>query len=159
MKTDCQCEKCKKCCWNSPGWFGSIEEVEGAAKIMGMPLKDFAQEYLIREWWESEDDISIPAPRKNFDKYTGLQKLSELFTIQMEMSRNGKGFVKASWGHNLMSGWACIFLDDNEMCLIHESKPLECKKAFGCEKQSTRIVREKLPDYWKKHQDWIEKLV
>jgi len=159
LKTDCSCELCQSLCYNSPGWFGTIEEVEGAAKIMKMNVQGLAHEYLIREWWAGKDNISIPSPRKNFLKiHPDKKEQCELWAWHDEKRKNGKGFVKASWGHNLMAGWACIFLDDNNQCLIHQSKPTECQKGFGC-KTSKRIIRKDLLTYWKKHQDWIERLV
>lgn len=150
---ECSCEKCIGACWRNPGWFGYIGEIEGVAKIMKVSTKDFAKEYLIQEWWAGDEDIYIPAPRRNFDKrkdrtYRGLAE---------GVQQNGKGFVVASWGHNLMQGWACIFLDDNNRCLIHQSKPEECRETFSCEKFFSNFKgREKLVSYWKKHQDYID---
>jgi Fe-S-cluster containining protein len=148
----CDCKKCKDCCWHNPGWFGSVEEVIGAAKLMNMSVKDFANEYLIKEWWAGEDEnIIIPAPRRDFTRnQTGDIHLYD------ESKENGKGFVLATWGHNLMIGWACIFLGNNNHCLINSSKPKECKDTFGCKK--TSFKRLQLLDYWKKHQDFIKYL-
>ncbi len=146
----CTCEKCRSCCWCNPGWFGSIEEVKGAAKIKKMSVKKFAKEYLIREWWEEEDGVFIPAPRRNFKKIRTI-------TSSEEDKRNGKGFVKATWGHNLIKGVACIFLDKNERCSIHKSKPKECREVFGCEKYSGNY-RPKLLKYWGKNQKFVKSL-
>jgi len=65
IKQGCMCDKCKDCCWHNPGWFGSIEEIEGAAKIKNMDIEHFVKEYLIREWYYAEY-VEIPAPRRNF---------------------------------------------------------------------------------------------
>jgi len=156
-QNECGCEKCKECCRHNPGWFGSIEEIEGAGKIKQMNVKEFCKEYLIREWWAGEDDIYIPAPRRNFlrkenpDRYEGI-------VWDEEIERNGKGFVMATWGHNFLRGWACIFLDDNNLCEIHQSKPTECRKVFGCKESDGKKIREDLVTYWKNHQDWIKKI-
>lgn len=45
---ECQCQKCIDCCNHSCGWFGSIKEIKGAAKIMNVNVEDFCKEFLIR---------------------------------------------------------------------------------------------------------------
>lgn len=130
------------------GWFGSIEEIENAAKILDMEVKDFCKEFLIREWWSGEDDIEVPAPRKDFSR----RKVDTLL-FENDIVRNGKGFVRASWGHNLIIDIPCIFLDEKNECKIHQSKPLECKTCFGC--KHTDFKRTQLLPYWKEHQNWI----
>ena len=151
---ECSCEKCIEACQRNPGWFGTIREIKGAAKIMGMSVQDFAKEYLIREWWGGEEDISIPAPRRNFDK----EDIKSSEPWYDEIQQNGVGFLRASWGHNLMRHWACIFLDDNNRCMIHQSKPKECRETFCCRNDNFK-GREKLVSYWKKHQDYIKSLM
>jgi len=164
----CDCSICKKCCWHSMGWFGSVSEVRGAAKLMNMSVKNFAQKYLIREWYAGGDEASVPAPRKNFskpskDKQEEDEKVIKLLKRDIwkeEIKKNGKGFVRASWGHNLMTGYACIFLDENEKCIIHDSKPKECRLAFGCKPNSRDLkIRPKIAKYWSKHQDFIDSLL
>ena len=146
----CSCPKCKACCWRSPGWFGTIEEVEGAAKIKGFSIEEFCKEFLIREWWAGEDEeVSVPAPRRNF---TRLNDDAPSFVLE-EAKVNGNGFVRASWGHNLIVGAACIFLTDDERCSIHESKPTECREAFGCEiVDEDYKFRPNIVPYWKARQ-------
>jgi Fe-S-cluster containining protein len=132
---------------------------------MKMTTKDFCKEYLIEEWWASDkSDISVPAPRRDFTRIADKSWFKDLgakpmeFLLQMEIKRNGKGFVKASWSHNLITGVACIFLDKNNKCLIHKSKPEECRTSFGCgSKKENGNNRVAVLAYWKKHQDWIEK--
>lgn len=157
-KKSCQCEECKQCCWRNPGWFGSIKEIQGAAKLMNMTTKKFCQEYLIIEYWlgDSErDTVYVPAPRRNFSRIKS-QEIRSKFIYDQESIRNGQGFVKASWAHNLVSGVACILLDDKEKCSIHKSKPTECREAFGCVKSKEKY-REKVLNYWKNRQAWIFK--
>jgi len=161
----CDCRKCKNCCWISPGWFGSIKEVRGAARIVGMPVREFAKEVLIGEWWAGDDeDVIVPAPRKNFDRLSKENQKIELeigsrIIWKEAKLKNGKGFVRASWGHNLMAGFACIFLTEDEKCIIHKSKPTECRKSFGCKKTTVKpTTRIRIAKYWKKHQDFIEYL-
>ena len=159
----CACRKCKSCCWVSPGWFGSIEEVKGAAKIVEMPVGEFTKEFLIGEWWAGDDeDVIVPAPRKNFDRLSKERQKLETGAgdiFKDEKLRNGKGFIRASWGHNLMTGFACVFLTKDERCTIHESKPTECRKAFGCKKNTQKkATRQQVVKYWEKHQDFIDGL-
>jgi Fe-S-cluster containining protein len=148
----CSCEKCIDCCNNSCGWFGSIEEVKGASKIMKMKLVDFAKEYLIEEYWSGKNDISVIAPRKNFEKCS--RSFIRNHFLGSDVLRNGKGFVKASWGHNLITGIPCIFLDKDNKCKIHESKPQECRECFACKKSKFK-GRDKIANYWRKHQAFI----
>jgi len=160
-KTECDCEECKDCCWRNPGWFGSIKEIEGAAKIKNMSVKEFCKEYLIQEWWAgNKEHLSIPAPRRNFER--GKKEESNNFDRNDEIKNNGKGFVRATWGHNFLKGWACIFLTDDEKCSIHKSKPGECKDVFACQKLEDEVNekshRAPLVIYWEKHQDFISKI-
>ncbi len=144
---NCECEKCKACCERNPGWFGTLEEVKGAAEIKKMSLRDFAQEFLIREWCAGEEEeIDIPAPRRNFE-VQNQNSFNRMFSEIIE--KNKKGFVKATWAHNLLFGYPCIFFK-NGKCEIHNSKPLECREVFGCKESTFR--RDSLLKYWKEHQ-------
>jgi Fe-S-cluster containining protein len=118
---------------------------------MKMPLKKFAREYLIEEYWCSDPiDVSVIAPRKDF------ARCKNPFIFEDDKVKNGKGFVRASWGHNLITGVPCIFLDKDNKCKIHKSKPQECRENFACNRKSKD--RKKIVKYWKKHQDFIENL-
>lgn len=156
----CSCDKCKQSCWYSNGWFGSIEEIKGAANLKGMKLKEFIKKYLIQEWWAGDnEEVSILAPRKDFirskDRPTTNATLNKIYEEQIGL--NGRGFVRATWGHNLMIGYPCIFLDDNNMCTIHASKPTECRDSCSCDPIHDGGIRKKMVEYWKKHQDFIKK--
>jgi Fe-S-cluster containining protein len=155
---ECQCEKCKDCCWHSPGWFGNIKEVKGAAKIMGLSVSDFCKQYLIREWWAGKNEnIEIPAPRRNPDRVK-YKEWESVRYFRDKLLENGKGFLRATWSHNLILGFACVFLDKDNLCLIHKSKPMECKKVFGCKEgfKNNNIRESIILEYWKKHQDFIK---
>lgn len=158
----CDCKKCVSCCWHNPGWFGSIEEIKGAAKIKGLSVEEFAREYLIQEYLASHEDVIIPAPRRDFDRrHKDAPDIPEsLRQYENEAKRdNGKGFEKpASWEHNFMTGYACIFLDKNNRCTIHESKPTECRAVFAC-KGAPKNNRYDLLKYWRKNQDFIKRLI
>jgi len=170
MKNGCQCKRCIDACWNSPGWFGSIEEIKGAAKIMNLNVEVFARKFLIQEWWSSwnnGNNILIPAPRRNFGRISEEEKkfqeeAKEKFPYIMESKErerclNGSGFVVASWGHNLLSGYACIFLTDNNLCMIHESKPAECRETMVC--KDKHLEREDIVPYWAKRQIWFQYMI
>ena len=157
LSSPCTCPECVSLCWHSPGWFGSIKEIEGAAKIKSMSVNDFVLEYLICEYWIGDDvDIFVPAPRKNFDRFndTGEQYIESTLWAD-DFRSNGKGFVHATWGHNLLTGFACIFLTDENRCSIHESKPYECKMAFGCRLKDVDYRKDVLA-FWEQHQEWVE---
>jgi len=156
-KKQCSCPDCKKCCWHNPGWFGSVSEIRGAAKLKGLTVKEFCKEYLIVEYMEGEKRILVPAPRRNFSRInSGPEFHYNEFIAGQNANRNGKGFVTATWAHNLISGVACIFLDEKELCSIHKSKPQECAKAFGCGKDHSN-KREDLLKYWKTRKNWVLK--
>lgn len=149
MSEFCTCPECIDCCWHNPGWFGSITEIKGAAKILNISLKDLANEYLIQEYWAGKENIVIPAPRRDPNQMNDKGKV----WID-ELKKNSKGFVRASWGHNFVHDVACIFFKDNR-CVINSSKPKECRETFGC-KQIPR-KRPGIVKYWQRNQDWIEK--
>lgn len=45
---------------------------------------------------------------------------------------------------------SCIFLDSDGLCKIHEVKPYECKKVFGCGRESRhQNIREIIKRYWR----------
>lgn len=164
----CQCEKCVECCWRNPGWFGSKEEIIGAAKIMNLPLYDFIKKFLIQEWYAGEYEyVSIPAPRRNFNRRTiqkkkedeNCKRITNYSIWRDDEIRNGEGFVRATWGHNLMRGYACILLSDDNLCLVHESKPQECRESYGCKTSQLSPSRMNIQKYWKKHQRWLEKFI
>jgi len=147
----CDCEKCKNCCWRNPGWFGSKEEIIQSAKTMKCEtLKEFANKYLVKEYWAGKESITVPAPRRNSNKF----KDDEHAKYWMEEVAKNQGFHNATWGHNLINGFACVFLNDNNKCKIHKSKPIECAKTFGC--RANGFKREQVLNYWEKHQDWIK---
>jgi len=164
----CNCEQCINCCWNSPGWFGSKEEVINASKIMNMSLKDFAKKYLVREWWSGdESDIYVPAPIRNINRINKktnehikeLEKQGIPCFYFNEIKKSSGGFKIATWGHNLVTGFACIFLTEDNRCMIHESKPTECRDTFGCSKngkEKMRKMRKGIAEYWKNNQNWIK---
>jgi Fe-S-cluster containining protein len=158
----CACEKCIDGCWHNPGWFGTIEEIEKAAKILNLSTEEFCREYLIREWWRN-GHIYVPAPRRNFErKERFMQQCAQgtRFTWENtwgnEERRNGKGFVVASWGHNLVCDIPCIFLTEDDKCRIYESRPTECRETFGC--KETSFDRKICVEYWENHQGWVQEI-
>lgn len=160
-KMSCKCSKCIAVCWQNPGWFGSIKEVKGAAELLNLSVERFAEEYLIQEWWSGRKDYFVPAPRRNFERINDetkktFREFPSLNRTDEEKRRNGKGFIVASWGHNLMSGYACIFLTKDNSCLIHESKPRECKKTLTC--KGISLNRKLLLPYWRRNQNWFDKI-
>ena len=153
MDHQCSCKKCIKCCYNNPGWFGTKEQIIESSKVMGCKtLKEFADKYLIQEYWVGEDNTIIPAPRRSPDKTDKEKDEEKLKFWREELSRN-QSFHMASWGHNLIKGFACVFLDDNDKCKIHDSKPTECKKTFGC--KENKNIRKKVIKYWESNQQWV----
>ena len=171
MKQDlaCSCEKCINSCWHNPGWFGSKEEIIGAAKILNLTLYEFTQKYLVKEYWvgDETDNIYIPVPIRNVnrispEKQAQLLEMDKLhlYTNQRDIYRDEinacSNFDVAPWGYNLIHGFACIFLDENNRCKIHESKPSECRDSYGCKSTVKKDNRRNYVKYWKGHQGWIK---
>lgn len=153
----CSCQKCVNCCWHIPGWFGSIEEVEGASRILNLTVMEFLKQYCTVEYWIGGDngDILLPAPCKDYkrlDKYLKDNPLADEMEIANEILR-GTGFRKASWGIPFIRDVPCVFLE-KDGCKIHLSKPLECKVVFACKEYDSPKEKIIVP-YWKKHQDWV----
>uniref|UniRef100_A0A6M3L0B1 Putative zinc-or iron-chelating protein n=1 Tax=viral metagenome TaxID=1070528 RepID=A0A6M3L0B1_9ZZZZ len=122
-----------------------------------MSVPEFCKDWLIREWWVADgDDIIVPAPRRDFNRYRGKFSLKET-RIMFQVDLNGSGFVAATWGHNFIRDFPCVFLTPDERCLIHESKPQECRILHS--RSRTKEPREKIATYWRKHQDWIDEVV
>ena len=152
----CACQNCVNLCWHSPGWFGSKEEILGAAAVLGLDVGTFLKNWCIGEWIAGKDEsILIPAPRKDFTKRTPASYSFPESLYLDESERNGPGFVKASWGHNLMTGFACIFLTADNRCQIHMSKPRECREEFGCRPNPQQSPRALAYTYWKDQQEWL----
>lgn len=150
----CRCKECIKLCWCSPGWFGDIKEVEGSSKLLGLPVKTFCREYLIREWRIGLEGVYVPAPRRNFRR-ANLTTDNTPLSILREGVKNHKGFLIASYSYNFITDVPCIFLTSNKKCYIHNTKPKECREAFGCNKEEDSDRREQIVRYWNEHQDFI----
>jgi len=125
MDKSCTCKKCIGCCQSNPGWF-MPGEAEKAAKFLEMDFKEFKSKYLIIDYWGSSTcDIDVLAPRK----------------VDIDRDKDRTSFSYAFFPS------PCIFLKSNR-CMIHEAKPYECRKAFGCGKDSP-LFREDIAKKWR----------
>lgn len=96
---DCSCSTCVGACHRRPGWF-KPGEVETAASLVGMSIKDFFSKYIMVDYWLNYPNRPIfilsPATPGRAGRIAPLTPLGR-----------------------------CIFLVDDR-CSIHEAKPYEC---------------------------------
>lgn len=129
----CSCNTCKNACRCKPGWF-KPEEVEIAAKFMGLDVKTFFNKYLAVDWWENGNDIFILAPAI--------------------IGYEGKMYPAEPRGK-------CIFFKD-EKCIIHSVHPYECKEyTHNCKNIEIQNRHKEVSKLWDKeeYQEWIEELL
>ena len=113
-RESCTCQSCVSACEHKPGWF-KFGEAEKAAKLMGLSLNKFFEQYLSVDWWEASPDVFLLAPANS-------------------RSTPGQEYPSNPTGR-------CIFLE-NGLCKIHAAKPHECLMAFHDDKEGTHWKQE-----------------
>ena len=126
-KFECTCEDCKGACRYVPGWF-LPGEAECAAKLMGLTLKEFFDQYLGVDWWEGDEPIFILAPA-----IVGEAPGSEY-----------PGDPRGT----------CVFFNSDGLCDIHQAKPYECAM-YICNDDNASERHEKVAMAWKDYQTQI----
>lgn len=131
MSADCTCDECVGACTIEPGWFAP-GQAEEAASLLNLDFEKFKKKYLIIDYWEQDelapDDIYLYTPRK----------------IGAEVE--DEGAVASYWYHET---WApCVFLKDSR-CLIHETKPKECRMVRHDRTHKIR-PRERIMKLWRR---------
>ena len=100
-RTDCNCESCIRACKYRPGWF-KFGEIGRVAKFLKTTTAKLFKQYLCVDWYYGKhfgDDVFIVAPA--------------VIGHEGGMSPyNPRG--------------RCVFLTDDDKCLIHPVKPFEC---------------------------------
>ncbi len=122
--TDCTCPKCVECCERRPGWF-KPGEAEKAAELFRMSLRDFFEEYLVVDFWVADIDINLLMPRQTTKEGGGRLSYSDGFTSS-----------------------PCVFLSNDDRCMIHSAKPHECKQAMGCSENESTNWHEAVAMTW-----------
>ena len=127
----CSCKDCARACKIKPGWF-LPGEAEKAAKLMGMPLKKFAQKYLTIDYFTLEVNALQPA---------------------IKVSYSEKDYIPMG----LNSG-RCVFLTEDDKCKIHAAKPYECSASLICGRTGPKHTD--VGEQWDndKHQEQIAEL-
>lgn len=78
----CSCEACTECCEREPGWF-MPEEVESAAKFMGLSKEEFIKQYCEEH---VEDGIIVISPARKKGKtcciFLTKDKLCEIHEVK-----------------------------------------------------------------------------
>ena len=133
---DCKCDECRGYCEHKPGWFAP-GEAEEAAKLMGMSVEEFFQEYLAVDYWMGDDEFPttfVLSPR----------------TTKMETG--GTEFPLTPHG-------TCVFLKDG-LCQIHEAKPTECAAAdHTTTAEEGQKTKKEIVKKWMGRQKDIEELL
>jgi Fe-S-cluster containining protein len=126
---ECKCKKCVSACRSQPGWF-LPGEAEKAAELLGMPFEELRAKYLIREYWMADQTIYVWAPRK----------------VGVDVNRDTAGWSSA------FQAAPCIFLTDQNLCMIHAAKPAECREAMPCDAsfKASPNMRESIKEEWEK---------
>ena len=107
-----------------------------------MPLEDFFKKYLVVDYWLGKlnniDDPKLLTPAK--------PPATEPGTI-------------ASWS-SAFGEERCIFLTENDRCMIHPVKPFECANTMGCDDNQDSVHKTVAKAWAKpKHQYQINKLL
>lgn len=128
---ECKCYKCVISCKRIPG-IPKPDELVRQAEFLKIPLKDYLEKYCVAGYRE---DL-IGKGRVDF----------------VYPARKGFGGTGETWGYPLDNG-DCIFLDNNNLCMIHPVKPFECARGMACKdtpKKSYRLIALRK---WKKDID------
>lgn len=129
----CSCNSCVSACKHKPGWF-KPGEAEAAASLVGMPLKEFFDKYLMADFW-----VNILPP--------------DTYVLSPAVEDNaGKVAPFSAFGK-------CVFLEDDK-CSIHEAKPFECKAYdHATSSQASYENHKEAGMAWLGHQDQIKELL
>lgn len=105
----CACRTCTNACKMKPGWF-LPGEAEKAAEALGMSVPDFFDKYLAVDWYE---DLGKTGPDDS--------KSRHVFVLSPATGAHNSG---AMYGASPKG--RCILFDGTS-CLIHATKPFECR--------------------------------
>lgn len=133
---DCSCTACLSACLRKPGWF-KPGEVETAASLVGMPIKDFFNKYIMVDYWvgDAEEGDYIYNLSPAIPGYAG--------RVAPFLSPTGR----------------CAFLEDNK-CSIHEAKPAECANYYHTfDYSAVKSNHKEAGLAWKDHQAQIIELL
>jgi Fe-S-cluster containining protein len=129
---ECSCDSCQGACRYRPGWFRP-DEIEPAARLLGLTVDDFFHAKLAIDWWEADEDIFLLAPAiQGHDAGT-------------EYPADPRG--------------VCTFFKHG-LCEIHAAKPFECRALNHTDTDDDVEIRHRATlDAWAPHQKMIEDLL
>jgi hypothetical protein len=110
----CSCSECISACLNDPGRLVP-QDLPGLSRFLKISVAELEKEYLVRVPVTSNGhtvDALAPAKKK------GRRFIAEPGTRVPDYYTKEKGL--------------CIFLDDKDLCSVHEAKPFECGAYMGC---------------------------
>jgi Fe-S-cluster containining protein len=92
--------------------------------------------------WFIPDEVPIAA---------AFMKMPEKDFVEKFCEEHREGDVLAISPARKMGSTECVFLNRDGKCAIHEVKPYECRKVFGCEAAHRhRKIREMIRRQWEK---------
>ena len=131
-RVECRCEICKQLCKKRAGWF-LPGEAEKAAELLGMEFKEFFRKYLGVDYW--------------MDTVAG-----NTYVLAPATSGMNPGSM-----YGFLPFGACVFLTQDELCMIHDAKPYECAVADHNGIQGG--AHEAVAMAWRDHQEEVNKLL
>ena len=124
----CRCNKCVSLCHKMPGW---PTPTEARAMIhAGLAGK------LMRDWFEPDDELGNE--ERIYVLCPAIEDCGGQDAPEMDFSHWLMSFT------NTISMGCCVFLGDDNLCQIHKTKykPVQCRSAFGCEKDDSAMLRK-----------------
>ena len=124
----CKCDKCVSLRQKMPGW---PTPTEARAMIhAGLAGK------LMRDWFEPDDELGNE--KRIYVSCPAVEGCEGQDAPEMDISQLLMCLTST------MSMGCCVFLGDDNLCQIHETayKPVQCRGAFGCEKDDSAMLRK-----------------
>jgi Fe-S-cluster containining protein len=127
-RIQCGCDKCQGCCENIPGWF-KPGEVDKAAALIGMPVREFFERFLTVDYWERDGRHD-----------------HEVFVLRPSTRDERPGTLAS---RHFWRG-RCVFLTPERRCGIHAAKPHECAVVTGCDRAGEQNINHRpfISDMW-----------
>ena len=122
-----ECKKCGKCCISYPCALHP-DDLPKIAWYLNLTIEETNKKYLIWDYWIGDNG-------------------NEYYLCPKRKGDNGITIASWSWA---FSSEPCIFLDNNNLCEIHEVKPLNGKLEF-CEIDNCSYTKEHARIAWKEH--------
>lgn len=134
--SECDCKECQSYCQHKPGWFAP-DEIEPAARLLGMSVQEFFTTYLGVDWWGGNRE-------SNYKDIFVLAPATHICEPGKEYPANPKG--------------RCVFFEEGR-CKIHAARPIECKIAHHAVQVVGHGQHLAVAQTWVDHQEEIVALL